>query len=443
MTPGGRPMLLDFNLCRDERHTTRESWGGTVPYMSPEQLKSMCPGEPHRLAAIGARSDIFSLGVILYELLCGSLPFGPIPWESTWEKMRDELLDRQRVGPRPMPHAAQVDPELIGLLRRCLAFDANDRPASAQAFADALRQYLSPSCRARRWVRARRRPMLAGACALLAVLGASGYALAVRDPYSVRQLQRGISYYRQDNFREAIKCLSRAVDADANLAPALFMRGRAHQQLGALNLALADYVAADGLVRDGPTLACIGYCSTLLTLHDSAIWNFKKAIEAGFDRAEVYNDLGYIYARMDKYEDARRCFDQAVARGPKLQTAYYNRAMFEFQWALEESNPIPETVIPDIQTAISLGPVTAQLLCDAARIYAVAARSDRDWIEPALRYLERSIELGQDPRPLVEDRSFFALRELPEFIACLEHPAVPSSAPRPVRVLDPVTRFAD
>ncbi len=71
LTDDGRPMLLDFNVSDEMVVGGRACLmvGGTWPYMSPEQKRSMTTGHP-----IDQRSDIFSLGVLLYQLLCQQLP---------------------------------------------------------------------------------------------------------------------------------------------------------------------------------------------------------------------------------------------------------------------------------------------------------------------------------------------------------------------------------
>src|SRR5262249_44252455 len=63
----GQPMLLDFNVAMDTRAGARQEscYGGTVPYMAPEHLESIAGGQP----TIDARADLYSLGVILFELL--------------------------------------------------------------------------------------------------------------------------------------------------------------------------------------------------------------------------------------------------------------------------------------------------------------------------------------------------------------------------------------
>ena len=69
ITPEGEPKILDFGLAITERPESVDAAGdveGTVLYASPEQLS----GEP-----VSARSDLFSLGVMLYELFAGRRPF--------------------------------------------------------------------------------------------------------------------------------------------------------------------------------------------------------------------------------------------------------------------------------------------------------------------------------------------------------------------------------
>src|SRR5208282_2673516 len=77
----GMPMLLDFNLAResvlaeDEQGEAAEATlGGTVDYMAPEHLESLAEGFSDR---VDRRSDIYGLGVLLYEAIVGKKPFLP------------------------------------------------------------------------------------------------------------------------------------------------------------------------------------------------------------------------------------------------------------------------------------------------------------------------------------------------------------------------------
>src|SRR6202008_3283865 len=68
----GEPMLLDFNLSFDSARPDRELVGGTMPYMAIEQLFDM---RNRGKGVIDARTDLFSLGVLAFELLTGTVPF--------------------------------------------------------------------------------------------------------------------------------------------------------------------------------------------------------------------------------------------------------------------------------------------------------------------------------------------------------------------------------
>ena len=121
LTDAGVPMLLDFNLSWDARRADGR-FGGTPGYMSPEQLRLM--GERHGTpAGLDSRSDLFSLGVILYELLTGEHPFGPLLPGTPQADLQRMLAARHTAGARPVRALnPAVDRALAARVDRCLAF---------------------------------------------------------------------------------------------------------------------------------------------------------------------------------------------------------------------------------------------------------------------------------------------------------------------------------
>ncbi len=158
----GRPLVMDFGLAKDVSSQTFQSLSGAIfgtpAYMSPEQAR----GDTRR---IDRRSDVYSLGVILYEAATGRRPFGG---DTLFDTMRAVVNDEPAA-----PHLLRpdIDADLDTVILHCLEKDPTHRYPTAKALADDLDALLSGrpvSARPlpaplRLWRRLRRHPVaLAG-----------------------------------------------------------------------------------------------------------------------------------------------------------------------------------------------------------------------------------------------------------------------------------------
>ncbi|MEL6344311.1 MAG: protein kinase [Myxococcota bacterium] len=118
--PQGRVVLLDFGLIRDQAHDVKRHrrTAGTPAYISPEQLKGR---------AASPASDWYSFGVMLYEALCGGLPF--------WGTVAQIVHSKVHSPPPPVEAIPAMPQEIVALCTRLLRRDPADRPSGEDVLA--------------------------------------------------------------------------------------------------------------------------------------------------------------------------------------------------------------------------------------------------------------------------------------------------------------------
>lgn len=133
----GEPLLLDFNLAAEQSgHVAR--LGGTLPYMAPEQLTHF---QGSSSGEVDARSDIYSLGVVLYECLASRHPF-PVRRGMLEETLLQMIADRKSAPIDVRQINPAVSPGLAAIVHKCLEVDPANRYQRATDLHEDLQRHL-------------------------------------------------------------------------------------------------------------------------------------------------------------------------------------------------------------------------------------------------------------------------------------------------------------
>lgn len=388
LTDGTAGKLCDFGLARFYRHS-HPAGGmaiGSPAFMAPEQLR----GE-----IAGPAADIFAMGVTLYQLLCGRMPFeGETPEECAAAILENRWRPLREILPT-------IDPRLERVVERCLDPDPECRYPSASALAGALR-----ACRKveKPASRERRRVALLFAAALLAVvLGAILFPFAETGfqrggPNTAQAqardlLEKGDYHAAAEAFKDALAAGTGDDRVRYGLGYALLLDGdlkgaeetfasmadatRAAEGHAAVAQARNDRDAPDKLAA-AAIQGKSGYAAVLLAAADLSAGHWGEArdrlanlddgkLDFDWQRAKFWQTLGTAHFRLGELPEARAAFEHAAQTGrtPSTGVAESYLEITERELAREARTELsgqiarlrdirertPETEVPDAWTS--------------------------------------------------------------------------------------------
>ncbi len=262
------------------RTTVNEVLGGTLPYMAPEMLE--------RVAAPGTWSDIYSFGVMLFELLTGRLPF---------DSMRDELMICMHIEqppPSPLKLKPNLPEELAQIVLQCMAKRPGDR---FQSFHDVEQELQSV------------REMLYGK--RLTVVWSAG-AHADRD----RWTERGMMHMDLGEYSEALTSFRQAVELDQSRPEGWLNMARARLKLWQYNETLYDI--DKGLARAasrndfGQLYLLQGETLMAMLRSREAAEAFDKGLSYTPNAPALWREKGALFLRLNQPREALSYLKKAL-----------------------------------------------------------------------------------------------------------------------------------
>ncbi len=299
------PYLTDFGLARHvDADATASADGrirGTPAYMAPELVSA---GD----VRADVRGDIYSLGVVLYELLTGEVPF-----RGSLRMVLMQVLEEEPRPPRRCDESIPRDLETICL--KAMDKEPSRRYPSAAAMADDLRRFLDdrpvrarplgPAARALRWCRRRPRIAALAAATALAVLGMAWqwWRAEVHLAEATRQHRRYLGVLSSSG--QVTASMLRIVDAQDDTG-SIDEHARLRASLEQMNRKIA-LIREDPEARPALALACeqAGILMRRSGLTDAAIRSARQAAEAwdehvsrNPDHTEALSGAAAAYCRL-------------------------------------------------------------------------------------------------------------------------------------------------
>ena len=360
LTPRGQVKILDFGLAKqilaepvngqeavtETRLTEDGQIVGTVGYMSPEQLRGY---------EMDARSDIFSLGVTLYECATGSPAFTG----NSAIEISSQILHVEP--PRPSDVKPSIPPGLESVILRAMAKEIDDRYQTADAMLEDLyklrgsisgssqmltrpltiehRRAPTPAAATRIW---NRKPVRIAAIVVPLLIIAMGLGLRLWNPplhqpsaEARTWYDKGLTAMRDGTYYQASKMLEQSIALDDAYALSHAHLAETYLEINDTEGAMRELLRAISLAPNRSSLASMDAAyldavgATVRREFPVAIDSYRKLVDmaAPADQANAYVDLGRAYEKNENLVKATESYLEAVKRGPQSPVGFLRLAI--------------------------------------------------------------------------------------------------------------------
>jgi serine/threonine protein kinase/regulator of sirC expression with transglutaminase-like and TPR domain len=310
---------------------------GTMPYMAPEQFTDF--------ANVTAAADIYSFGIMLYEMLTGKRPFkARKPEDFYYQHLKVMPLD-------PLSIRKEVGIALSQLTMKCIAKKADQRYASFDDIEKELAVLLRQQFKEEVQLAAKEELdawEIVNKGAALSNLGRDKEALVYFDQalkllpgFDAAWLNKGVVLAKGAKYDDALVCYGKAIDISPRNADAWYNRGFAYQQKKLHEQALEAYEKA---VEFNPLFEGAwlnkGVILRRMKREQEAIESYERVLSINPASAVAWFNKGFALGSMGRIREALDCYDKALTINPQFLEVWLNRGV-----ALRKSNRLIEAAV--------------------------------------------------------------------------------------------------
>jgi tetratricopeptide (TPR) repeat protein len=309
---------------------------GTMPYMAPEQFTDF--------GNVTVAADIYSFGIMLYEMLVGKRPFkSRKPEDFYYQHLKVTPLD-------PSTIRAEIPLALTRLVMKCIAKKPQDRYPDFLAVETELAAILKKEFNEEvpeaakeelaAWEIVNKGAALSNLGRAKEALGYFDEALKILPTFDAAWLNKGAVLAKLGRDEEALTCYAKAIELNPKSPDAWYNCGLAYQTKGALENALSSYERAIELnaLFEGAWLNK-GVILRRMRRPDDAIECYDRVLSINAQSAVAWYNKGFALSQLGRVQDELACYEKALAINPQFIEVWLNRGV-----ALRKSNRLIEAL---------------------------------------------------------------------------------------------------